>query len=274
MEKTENNESFYINRSSLEDINCALEDAAKSHTLNVGLYINKFVAWKEKEIDKCSPQTQIEELKKSCNIESKRLSIPPCLFPLELYNTYKKRRSHLFSDLETSGYKILSKKKDIFWRLITNFGAASVYETSLLLHRNCSIPFISGSSIKGVTHNYVMQEEIKDIDVKKAFGDENQKGAVIFFDAYPIIDNTKDFFVLDIMNVHYQGYYQEKNPPGDWMDPNPVFFFALENIEFEFTIASRDSLLAEKVLELVEKAISSEGIGSKTSVGYGYFSEG
>jgi CRISPR-associated protein Cmr6 len=277
MEKTQENRSFYVNCSSPGDIHCALRDAAKSNVLNIGLYIDKFVEWK-KENEKCSPRNQIEELKRICGIESDRLSIPTRLFPIKLYETYKKRRSSFFSGLEDSGYAVLSKEKDVFWRLIVNLGAPSVYETSLLLHRNYSIPFIPGSSVKGVAYHYAVLGEIKDDDVRRIFGNEKQKGAVDFFDAFPIIDNEKDFFVLDIMNVHYQKYYQEEEKePGDWMNPNPVFFFALENIKLEFAVASEksDSNLAKKALNLIEKALSKEGIGigSKTSIGYGYFSE-
>jgi CRISPR-associated protein Cmr6 len=197
------------------------------------------------------------------------------------------------------------------WRLIINLGAASVYETSLLFHRNYSIPYIPGSAVKGVTRHWAIQrfaeevQKLKNISYEEAvkevdaalengkdlgiklddgikfkelidiFGTQNQKGRIIFFDALPIIERNKDFVVLDVMNVHYRDYYQDEKggiPPGDWMNPNPIFFLAVEKgTKFRFALASRNEELVEKAKTLLKEALENLGIGAKTSAGYGYF---
>jgi len=239
-----------------------------------------------------------------------RLGVPLNVSSMRLYNIFLKRFNSLINTLENEGFAIECETLDLSWRLAINLGAASVYETSLLFHRNYSIPYIPGSAIKGVTRHWAIQkfakevQKLKSVSYEKAvkevemtlengrdlgieldgikfkeltdiFGTQNQKGKVIFFDALPVLnDENKDFIVLDVMNVHYRDYYQDesgKTPPGDWMNPNPVFFLAVEGIKFKFVVASKDSNLAERAMELLKEAVKKIGIGAKTSAGYGYF---
>ena len=109
------------------------------------------------------------------------------------------------------------------------------------------------------------------------FGTQREKGKVIFFDALPIIEGNRDFIVLDVMNVHYGDYYQDesgKTPPGDWMNPTPIFFLAVEKgTKFRFSLASKCENLARISMKLLKEALKNFGIGAKTSAGYGYFAE-
>ena len=244
------------------------------------------------------------------NLSKIDLGMSSQIIDYNLYQSSYKRTESILQGLSNIGYKIREKELKLNWRLIINLGAASVYETSLLFHRNYSIPYIPGSAVKGVTRHWAIQkfaeefqnqrkmpyeEAIEKVDrslenrenlgikvnritfeeVIKIFGTQKQKGEVIFFDALPIIEQNKDIITLDVMNVHYRDYYQDKSgktPPGDWMNPNPIFFLAVEKgTKFRFCVASKSQELAEKAMELLKEAVKNIGIGAKTSAGYGYF---
>ena len=240
-----------------------------------------------------------------------KLSLPLFIIDRNLYETYYNRVKLVLDNLRGQNYAVEEEIHELNWRLIINLGAASVYEVSLLFHRNYSVPYIPGSAVKGVTRYWTIlkfAEEIKnqyenaikevdkalesgkDLEVKvngvkfddmiKIFGTQNKKGEVIFFDALPVIkeeeiERNKDFIVLDVMNVHYRDYYQDESgriPPGDWMNPNPVFFLAVgKETKFRFALSSRKENLVKKAKELLKEALREVGIGAKTSAGYGYF---
>jgi len=114
-----------------------------------------------------------------------------------------------------------------------------------------------------INNNNITFKELIDI-----FGTQNQKGKVIFFDAYPMENiNLK----IDIMNPHYPDYYGGKEPPTDWQNPLPIKFLTVENTKFQFYLASKESTLLAKAKELLLDALKNYGIGAKTSLGYGIF---
>jgi len=224
-----------------------------------------------------------------------------------LYQTFYNRVKLILDKLKIQKYKVEEGIFSLNWRLIVNLGAASVYETSLLFHRNYSVPYIPGSAVKGVMRYWAILKfaeklgnlkviddalsQGKDLkisignisfnDLIRIFGTQNKKGEVIFFDALPIIEQNKDFIVLDVMNVHYKPYYEasereleerREKAPGDWHDPVPVFFLAVEKgTKFRFVLASRNENLVKKAKELLREALENIGVGAKTSAGYGYF---
>lgn len=123
-------------------------------------------------------------------------------------------------------------------------------------------------------------ESISFGDLRKIFGTQRREGPIIFFDAFPTYDCIKrrvereePILELDVMNPHYQPYYQQDEAPGDWHSPTPIFFLTVPaGVEFQFAVAVRD----EKGKELIEKArillidaLKNFGVGAKTSLGYG-----
>ncbi|AEH24490.1 type III-B CRISPR module RAMP protein Cmr6 [Pyrococcus yayanosii] len=131
-------------------------------------------------------------------------------------------------------------------------------------------------------------EELVDI-----FGTLNSEGKVVFFDALPspvrdppanleqLRSSLKDIFKedvleLDIMNPHYQPYYQEGKPPGDWYSPTPIFFLTVKkDTPFVFAVGPsktcNDRKLVEKAWKLLKEALREHGVGAKTALGYGRF---
>ncbi len=177
------------------------------------------------------------------------------------------------------------------WRFITGLGGHSVYETGLTLHHVYGIPYIPASSVKGVLRSWVICQKFGN-DEKQALGNEvfcrifgcpnesalgtAHRGSVTFFDALP---TTPPKIEPDIMNSHYPKWYGGTGAPVDTDSPNPVFFLTVVDTTFEFLLGSKNWNLQterfwEKTLsEWLTAALTSHGIGAKTAVGYGYFTE-
>jgi len=100
-------------------------------------------------------------------------------------------------------------------------------------------------------------------------------GSVIFHDAWP---RRWPQLVVDVVGLHHPKYYQETNdqkvpPPGDWEDPKPINFLAVDaGSEFEFALAPRrpeHADLAREAAEWLKAALADWGAGAKTAAGYG-----
>jgi CRISPR-associated protein Cmr6 len=122
-------------------------------------------------------------------------------------------------------------------------------------------------------------KEINLSDLRKIFGTQSYEGAIIFFDAFPNYKclNGNPILELDIMNPHYQPYYQHGEAPGDWHSPTPIFFLTVpKDVTFQFAIAPRNDdgkELIGKAKEILRSALMEFGVGAKTSLGYGRFKE-
>mgnify|MGYP000651509582 CR=1 FL=1 len=337
--KLKMNKGFFIPKRIADKLVDVVNKATREHRLNLGLFLDKYVLWwyddREDKWD-CNLEVQVPLLRKIYKnpqnvknlltdpnvrgrrlrgkvIENERLSVPFEILPLDYHEFYKNRIEYLLDVLKQMGFHVeyIPNKQSglsLNWRLIINLGAASVYETSLLLHRNYSVPYIPGSAVKGVTRHWAILKfaknsgiDPKDIDdalsqgkdvgievnglsfrdLINIFGSQGEKGEVIFFDALPIFDKNKDSIILDVMNIHYKPYYEaserdlkekKEKAPGDWHRPVPIFFLAVEKgTKFRFALASKDGNLVKKAKNLLVEALRKVGIGAKTSVGYGYF---
>ncbi|APT72102.1 CRISPR-associated protein Cmr6 [Thermosipho sp. 1063] len=166
-------------------------------------------------------------------------------------------------------------------RMVVGLGGPSVYEASMTLHHIYGLPYIPGQALKGMLRNYVIlnffsseDEALKDKEFCKIFGDKENKGEVLFFDAFPI---DRINIKRDVINVHYKEYYEGKSAPCDNLNPKPIFFYTVENTKFKFVIGSKKNMENYKImgnglLKLFKEALENQGVGAKTSVGYGYFS--
>ena len=201
-------------------------------------------------------------------------------------------------------------------KLIVGIGNTSVIETSMTLHHVYGIPYIPAQGIKGVFRNYFLEkyfdfekdnfkvaelegvkEEIcyeklyKYIFGDDFWGDDSEKGNVIFFDVFPVSDIIIE---KDVMTPHYRDYYENRSKelskykaPLDDSEPNPIFFHTVKETEFKFIFALNKKDLCvnkerkeikieyENIKKFIEKifedAIQNHGMGAKTAVGYGYF---
>lgn len=173
------------------------------------------------------------------------------------------------------------------WRLVVGLGQKGPLEVGFTFHRLYGIAMIPGSALKGLARAYAYLVEGRDeadADFRAVFGrapkagqDQSQAeaGSAIFFDAIPLTGPELD---LDVMNPHYQDYYQGNAPPADWQSPVPIYFLTLKRgIRFAFAVGWRKPMdedglqLRSLAAQWLQKGLQELGAGAKTSAGYGYF---
>ncbi|WP_286886063.1 type III-B CRISPR module RAMP protein Cmr6 [Aneurinibacillus sp. UBA3580] len=170
-------------------------------------------------------------------------------------------------------------------KLAIGLGQHSVYETSLTLHPVYGMPYLPGSSLKGVAANYVIAEYFggeektayEDDGFVLLFGNQKHKGSVSFFDALPTAHPNVE---VDMLTPHYGAYYGKGRAPGDYGKPVPVPFLVVKNTPFQVMIGTKENSIipdgkwkGKKVLDVAReelvRALMETGIGAKTAIGYG-----
>ena len=161
-------------------------------------------------------------------------------------------------------------------RLIVGLGAESILETGMTLNRTYGVPYLPGSSLKGLASSSA-HKTLEDGAWRKEtgeshrtlFGDQESSGYVTFHDALWIPDTTEKLpFDLDVMTVHYPKYYQgEATAPSGIESPNPVAFLTTHG---RFLLAvSGPEVWAKTALGILQEALREDGLGAKTAAGYG-----
>ncbi len=176
-------------------------------------------------------------------------------------------------------------------RMAIGLGDENVLETSAKLHHTYGVPYIPGSALKGLAASYA-RNRIGGAWVAGTqaynivFGRMEEAGYIIFHDALYIPNSGPKGFegrplLADVITVHHKDYYGNKREkdaegnetlvaPADWDDPNPVPFLS----------ATGDYLVALSAIpgcgewiartwDILKRALREEGIGAKTSSGYG-----
>lgn len=186
-------------------------------------------------------------------------------------------------------------------RLIVNQAGGILENAGLCLHSHFGYPYIPGSAVKGVARHAAWcawheAEEPRKAEIARkmacVFGyptgdkglddyleglacDATRGGCVSFWAAEP---DGKAPLVTDIVNCHHMKYYGSDNPSAVATDdeaPNPQFFPAVEaGATFLFTLVPLRGAGVEEV-KLAKgwlvKALTENGVGAKTSAGYGWF---
>ncbi len=170
-------------------------------------------------------------------------------------------------------------------RMIVGLGSESVLETSVTLHHTYGVPYIPGSALKGLAASYAHKRlgdkwKKGSEAYKVVFGDTNNAGYIIFFDALYIPgtghkhNGKMQMLYPDVITVHHQKYFQETENalPADWDSPNPVPFLSATGkylIALAAPALGSNSPWLTKTFEILEHALRDMGIGAKTSSGYG-----
>ena len=238
---------------------------------NFGLLFSRFIGYgknwelkKEKVWGKL--ENKIEKIYKDSNLN-------------ELIKAITKRQENILVQ-QRDIFKIESFSGKVVWRLTIGLGSSTVMETGMTLHRIYGIPYIPSTAQKGILKSYYKEKGFNENDKKMIliFGDQRNKGKVTFCDAFPetLIIGGKPIIELDIMNPHYQPYYDKKGkvPPADYFSPVPIKFLTIrEGTVFRFFLSLEKKYEGQINLNEVKKdlikTLEELGIGAKTRVGYG-----
>lgn len=233
-------------------------------TANPGLWLDKFL-YKRNDEDKTSKTGLVNE------------SVENAGNP-ELLALYEK----FFNDRwkqSLADYSATQREFRVRGRMVVGLGAESVLEASISLHRTYGVPYIPGSALKGLARRFAAKvESWSAAHSRVVFGNEKNdneatSGYLTFFDALyvPGSDTKGHGLHSDVMTVHHQDYYMKDNvPPADWDDPNPVSFLSATG-KYLVALAGPPRWVGA-TFKLLQIALAEEGIGAKTSSGYGRMS--
>lgn len=160
-------------------------------------------------------------------------------------------------------------------RFVTGLGRAHPVENGFTFHSTLGVPFLPGSSVKGLVRAWARDEGISKDELTRLFGaagDEGREGSFIFFDALPVAPVDLE---VDVLTPH-SAAWTPKDPPGDWRSPKPVpFLVTARGARFLFGLAPRPGAEGDldRIRDYLTKALKLEGAGAKTAVGYGRFAK-
>lgn len=200
-------------------------------------------------------------------------------------NTVSQQREQAFVNLAKT-YHVKKLKAKPIGKIIHGLGAGHVRETSLTIHPVYGIPYIPASSIKGVVRHWFIQAYCDGKEEKLpsnekgvlVFGTQQQRGIVQFHDIF-LINGLQ--ITPDVLTVHMKDYYGKKGAATDTQSPNPVKFLTVTVSDVDIYVTGDavhpkigdTSALMEEVTVWTIRALTELGIGSKTSSGYGYFTD-
>jgi CRISPR-associated protein Cmr6 len=208
------------------------------------------------------------------------------------------------------GYEVMKCQARLLSSLVIGLGNEHPTEKGFRFDWNLGVPFVPATGLKGVVRLAFLVNRLNELDEAKAkafwtritdglleddarelFGcdedrkhnQQDQRGGIIFFDAYP---EELPRLEPEIMNCHYPDYLNKKAERGPTEDqqPNPQKYWAispwLDNerhkpLYFIFRmlvpteIASSEN--GEKLQLALKETLSVHGLGAKTAVGHGKF---
>jgi len=168
-------------------------------------------------------------------------------------------------------------------RLAIGLGDDGVLETSITLHHTYGVPYLRGSALKGLAASFARNRiggmwEKKSKAYQVVFGETDEAGYVTFHDALYVPGSgvNQQSLHADVMTVHHSDYYGEKKdergllPPADWDEPIPVpFLSATGKYLIALSAPKGCEAWCQAAMEILKLALAEEGVGAKTSSGYG-----
>ncbi len=166
-------------------------------------------------------------------------------------------------------------------RLFIGLTGGGMLETGCAIGHSHGVPYIPGSSIKGVVRAHA-DEQFDTADGRavcdELFGapaTENRpaglSGLITFHDAWWVPDSAKHPLVQEVVTTHHPDYYGNdgRKPATDFDSPVPNAQIAVQG-QFRFVLEGPVAWLplAE---DMLIAGLSARGAGAKTRTGYGLF---
>jgi CRISPR-associated protein Cmr6 len=196
---------------------------------------------------------------------------------VDAYGAFYKRWEEALERLKPAQL-LETRKATVAGRMSIGLGGEGVIETAITLHRTYGVPYIPGSALKGLAASYarncIGEAWEKDKQAYNiVFGKMEEAGYITFHDALYVPGSANGQPLrADVITVHHPGYYRNEMDaaPADWDDPNPVPFLSATGdylIALSTIPECREWL--ELTWEILKRCLQEEGIGAKTSSGYG-----
>lgn len=241
----------------------SLNEISFTTDVNASLWLDKFIEGYDTEETR---EISAETCKQKLISELVKVKLP---------EVYRAKFARWKSVLEEVGAKCRVLKVDD--RMIVGLGGESVLETSIVLHRVYGVPFIPGSALKGLAASYAHRKlggewrrggKFHNL----VFGSQDFAGLVTFHDALLVPDEIETLPLhREIMTVHHAGYYGDgSEAPADWDSPNPIPFISASG-KYLVALSCETGVerILERTFEILALALAEDGIGAKTSSGYG-----
>lgn len=260
------------------------QDASKKPSSHAGLWFDRF-------FDQYDDNWKVKD-KENDNGKTKWINgAAGTVGDSAMLTSYDSRQQALVQSLQGKALVLATD-----WHFVTGMGNNHPVENGFAWHPTLGVPYLTGAAVKGLLRAWceawlgwrVSEKERKDFPEKQDdprllqwFGDTDQAGALIFFDAVP---TNPVKLKADIMTPHYKDWYAKgnekpkpdgSNVPADWHDPIPVPFLVVDKgASFRFCIAKRATQKAKdidlsEVMAQLEEALKWLGAGAKTAAGYG-----
>lgn len=164
--------------------------------------------------------------------------------------------------------------------VVCGMGERTPGENGLTLHPVYGVPYLPGTSLKGILRAWVLsqtwgddwQEGGKYFRALFGQGGHDGEGAVVdILDALPAPSSS--MLTLDVLTPHHAEYYRSggRVAPLGWEGPNPVqFLAAAKGVSYRVVIEG-DPAWVGKAAEWLSLALNERGIGAKSRAGYGRF---
>lgn len=165
-------------------------------------------------------------------------------------------------------------------RLLIGLNGSGALETGCSVSHIHGMPYIPGSSIKGALRAWAEKAlPEQQAQFNELFGshDASLSGLVNFYDAWWVPDSGPNLqknkpFVEEIVTPHHTDYYKSGAADATDLDsPVPNAMIGVRG-SFLFVYESASDY-AGLIKIMLEKTLMANGIGAKTSAGYGYFSK-
>lgn len=254
-----------------------LAEVEHTASSNAGLWLDKYL---------CG-ENQRANSRKGKTVKAQLVEEAAAIIEIPLYCEFFDQWKKALTNKQTK----LARAK-VEGRLAIGLGDDGVLETSINLHHTYGVPYIRGSALKGLAAAFARNriggmwkaegyrsgkwEEVSQA-YKVVFGKTDDAGYVIFHDALYVPSSGAKGRPLhaDIITVHHAKYYShtqepELVPPADWDEPTPVpFLSATGSYLIALSAPKGCEDWRDAAFDILRLALAEEGIGAKTSSGYG-----
>ncbi|SKA23183.1 CRISPR-associated protein Cmr6 [Marinactinospora thermotolerans DSM 45154] len=212
-----------------------------------------------------------------------------------------RRRERALTQLRSQGKHVARVLLTPEWRIAVGLGEKNnAHEIGLTLHGTYGWPVIPGSGLKGVTAAHVYsRDEITTENrkrIREIFGsprpqeqskqnsesadqetDRAARGSVRFLDALATDGQVK--VTVDVLTPHVKPYYdstlthregEKPHPPAEHHQPVPVHFLTVSGGTFTADLVGDSEEDIAYAASCLQEAVEEQGVGAKTSAGYGY----